>query len=144
MRGYQIIGALVVAFASPCLVGTASASACDDSCRIRAADAYVRALVSHDARDVPFADDARRIENGLLTGCSGDDIRVQLEHGPHYWFIQRIYDVRWSVIGNEVQGTYLLDASLPAIPIRLATVQITERFVVSDDGRIRFIEASIR
>ncbi|WP_394848020.1 hypothetical protein LZC95_11215 [Pendulispora brunnea] len=132
--------------ASWLFASTASAAAptCGDACRIRAAEAYVRALVSHDARDVPLADDAWRIENGLLTGCSGADIRFQLEHGVQYWLVQRIYDVHWSVAGNEVVGTYLLDAALPVIPIRLATVQVSERFIVSDEGQIRFIEASLR
>ena len=56
--------------------------------RIAAAEAYVDALVSHRADDVPFASDCIRIENGLKTGFSGRHLLRSLNGGPQYRIIE--------------------------------------------------------
>ena len=50
--------------------------------RIAAAQAYIDALVNHDANNVPFAPDCTRVEVGLKTGFSGDHLRRSLNNGP--------------------------------------------------------------
>ncbi len=52
--------------------------------RIAAAQAYINALVSHDASTVPFAPDCTRIEFGVKTGFSGNHLRRSLNGGPQY------------------------------------------------------------
>ena len=58
-----------------------------DTDRIAAAEAYIDALVSHDADAVPFAPDCTRIEVGLKTGFSGNHLRRSLNRGPQYHVI---------------------------------------------------------
>ncbi len=50
--------------------------------RIAAAQAYIDALVSHDASTVPFAPDCTRIEFGVKTGFSGEPLAPQPEWRP--------------------------------------------------------------
>jgi len=49
-----------------------------DDDRVAAAQAYIDALVSHDADKVPFAPDCTRVEIGVKTGFSGDHLRRSL------------------------------------------------------------------
>ena len=49
-----------------------------DTERIAAAEAYIDALVSHNADAIPFADDCVRFEVGLKTAFSGDHLRRSL------------------------------------------------------------------
>ena len=59
-----------------------------DTDRIAAAQAYIDALVSHDASAVPFAPDCVRVEMGLKTGFSGNHLRRSLNGGPQYLVIR--------------------------------------------------------
>ncbi|MVU76631.1 hypothetical protein GPX89_05150 [Nocardia sp. ET3-3] len=102
--------------------------------------AYIDALVSHDASNVPFAPDATRVEAGIQTGYSGPQLSNDLEHGVQYSVIQRIHDVRISEDGDVVNTRYLLDSGFGGV--RLVTVDITESFVIRD-GLIQSIAATI-
>ncbi|MFD3701509.1 hypothetical protein ACFWUP_00020 [Nocardia sp. NPDC058658] len=124
-------------------LGTATAAAQpdpSDSPRQAVARTYLDALVSHDAGAVPFAPNATRIEMGVQTGFSGPGMAAELDHGPLQRAIQGIRNVTLVETGDVVTAHYLLDAGL--VGVRLATVSITETFVIPD-GTIHFIEATI-
>ncbi|MFE1591214.1 hypothetical protein [Nocardia sp. NPDC058705] len=124
-------------------LGTATAAAQpdpSDSPRQAVARTYLDALVSHDASAVPFAPHATRIEMGIQTGFSGPGMADELDHGPLQRSIQGLRNVTLIETGDLVTAHYLLDAGL--VGVRLATVSITEKFVIPD-GTIHFIEATI-
>lgn len=115
----------------------------DDATRIAAATAYIDALVSHRATEVPLAPDAVRIEVGIKTGFSGAHIRRSLERGLQFRVIGGIRELTAAVTAPGVVDTrFLLDtAVLGTNPV---IAEITERFYVDDAGQITRIEAKIR
>jgi len=76
-----------------------------DEERIAAAEAYVDALVSHDADNVPFSADCIRIENGIKTGFSGKHLRRSLTRGPQYRIIEAATDRTFSSAQPPGPGT---------------------------------------
>ncbi len=102
--------------------------------------AYLDALISHDASNVPFAPDCTRIEAGIQTGYSGPQLTHDLDTGPQYQLVQRIYDVRMSEAGSVVTARYHLDSGIAGQ--RLVTVAITETFDIRG-GSIHRIVADI-
>ncbi len=102
--------------------------------------AYLDALISHDASDVPFAPDCTRVEAGIQTGYSGPQLTHDLDTGPQYQLVQRIYDVHMSEAGPIVTARYRLDSGIAGQ--RLVTVAITETFDIPN-GSIHRIVADI-
>lgn len=128
------------------LAGTAApalaAPDCDDACRIEGARAYVAALADHDPSDVPLHPEATRVEAGLPTGFSGDQMRADLRYGPQYRVIRGISDESFTVRGDGVVvAEFTLDVG--AGPFGLTTARVHETFRY-DDGLIREIVADIR
>ena len=123
----------VLAAAAP----AAAAPACDDDCRIDAARAYVEAVASHDAAGVPLHRDATRIEAGIQTGFSGEQIRFDLEHGPQYRLIKAVRDARFTTEGETVVADFALELVAPVVGSR-----VHEVFTFSGD-EIRTIVADI-
>lgn len=111
-----------------------------DTEREAVARAYIDSLLSHDASAVRFAPDATRVEAGLKTGWSGEQMRRDLEHGPQYRVIQGIRDLEMSEAGDVVSTRYLLDSGVAGV--KLLTVEITETFEIPD-GTIHAIVAHI-
>ncbi|MFF0815856.1 hypothetical protein ACFYVR_12010 [Rhodococcus sp. NPDC003318] len=141
------VGAAVVALTVALGAGQATAGpavsadpARVDTEREAVARAYIDALVSHDASAVRFAPDATRVEAGLKTGWSGEQMRRDLEHGPQYRVIQGIRDLEMSEDGDVVSTRYLLDSGVAGV--KLLTVEITETFEIPD-GAIHAIVAHI-
>ncbi len=122
--------------------GVASASTCDDACRVDGARAYVAALADHDPSEVPFHPDATRVEAGLPTGFSGDQLRADLRFGPQYRIIRAVSDETYRVRGDGVVVAEFT-LSVGAGPIGLTTARVHETFRY-DDGLIREIVADIR
>jgi hypothetical protein len=112
--------------------------------RIAAAQAYIDALVSHDADKVPFAPDCIRIEVGLKTGFSGDHLRRSLNRGPQYRVIRDITVPEFTVDGDSLRARFDLFTK-PSIAGRRVGAHIDETFVIpATDGQIHRIRASIR
>ncbi|NWJ70086.1 hypothetical protein HX744_06005 [Pseudonocardia sp. ICBG1122] len=122
--------------------GVASASTCDDACRVDGARAYVAALADHDPSEVPFHPDATRVEAGLPTGFSGDQLRADLRFGPQYRIIRAVADETYRVRGDGVVVAEFT-LSVGAGPVGLTTARVHETFRY-DDGLIREIVADIR
>lgn len=122
--------------------GVASASTCDDACRVDGARAYVAALADHDPSAVPFHPDATRVEAGLPTGFSGDQLRADLRFGPQYRIIRAVSDETYHVRGDGVVVAEFT-LSVGAGPVGLTTARVHETFRY-DDGLIREIVADIR
>jgi len=117
--------------------------ASDDE-RIAAAQAYIDALVSHDADKVPFAAGCTRIEFGLKTGFSGDHLRRSLNRGPQYRIIRDTTVPEFTVEGDVVRARFDL-VTKPSIAGRRVGAHIDETFVIpSMDGKIRHIKAIVR
>jgi hypothetical protein len=129
----------VVLAAVAALGGTPAiaAPACDDGCRIDAARAYVEALATHDPSGVPLHPEATRVEAGIQTGFSGEQIRFDLEHGPQYRVIEAVRDARFTIDGDTVIADFALDLVVPVVGSR-----VHEVFTFEGD-RIRTIVADI-
>jgi hypothetical protein len=126
---------------------TAESPACSTGNDARgAANAYLDALVSHDASAVPFATDVLRVENGLVTGRSADEIRKDLNTSVKYKIITGLRDKQYTDGRPSADGTvtvnvaYRLDVG--AHNTTLLTVQVRERFDVRC-GQITYINATI-
>jgi hypothetical protein len=112
--------------------------------RIAAAQAYIDALVSHDADKVPFAPDCTRIEVGLKTGFSGNHLRRSLNRGPQYRVIRGTTVPAFTVEGDVVRARFDLFTK-PSIAGRRVGAHIDETFVIpATDGQIHHIRANIR
>ena len=112
--------------------------------RIAAAQAYIDALVSHDADKVPFAPGCTRIEVGLKTGFSGSHLRRSLNNGPQYRVIRGTSVPEFTVEGDEVRARFDLETK-PSLAGRRVGAHIDETFLIpAGDGKIHHIRASIR
>jgi ketosteroid isomerase-like protein len=114
-----------------------------DADRIAAAQAYIDALVSHDADKVPFAPGCTRIEVGLKTGFSGDHLRRSLNRGPQYRVIRETTVPEFTVDGDQVGARFDLFTK-PSVAGRRVGAHIDETFLIpAEDGQIHHIRASI-
>jgi hypothetical protein len=112
--------------------------------RIAAAQAYIDALVSHDADKVPFAPDCTRIEVGLKTGFSGNHLRRSLNRAPQYQVIRGTTVPEFTVEGDVVRARFDLETK-PSFAGRRVGAHIDETFVIPPtDGQIHHIRANIR
>ena len=112
--------------------------------RIAAAQAYIDALVSHDASTVPFAPDCTRIEFGVKTGFSGDHLRRSLNGGRQYRVIQSTSTPDFTVEGDRVRARFDL-VTKPSLAGRRVGAHIDETFVIpAEDGQIHHIRAVVR
>ncbi|GFG54454.1 hypothetical protein CQY20_00750 [Mycolicibacterium agri] len=112
--------------------------------RIAAAQAYIDALVSHDASDVPFAPHCTRIEFGVKTGFSGNHLRRSLNGGPQYRVIASASAPQFTVEGDLVRARFDL-VTKPSLAGRRVGAHVDETFVIpADDGQIHHIRATVR
>ena len=114
-----------------------------DSDRIAAADAYVDALASHRADDVPFAPDCVRIEGGIKTGFSGAHLRRSLNRGPQFRVIEATTDREYTVDGDYVHATFTV-VTKAGFAGRRVVARVRETFLIpASDGLIHHIRARI-
>lgn len=100
---------------------------------VAVANTYLDALISRDARGVPFADHVRRINNGTVTAEGADELRALVRREPPL----KTHGLRWLVDGDHAVTFYDLDAEMGGdAPI---PAYIGERFTVRD-GLIEEIE----
>ncbi|MBJ7337641.1 MAG: hypothetical protein JHC64_08100 [Mycolicibacterium sp.] len=114
-----------------------------DTDRIAAAQAYIDALVSHDASAVPFAPGCTRVEVGLKTGFSGAHLRRSLNGGLQYRVIRETTVPEFTVTGDSVRAEFDL-VTKPSIGGRRVGAHIDETFAIPADGQIHHIRAAIR
>lgn len=115
-----------------------------DTQRIAVAQAYIDALLTHNADPVQFAPECTRVEVGLKTGFSGNHLRRSLNRGLQYRVISSITSPDYTVVGDEVRARYDL-VTKPSLAGRQVAAHLDEMFVIpADDGRIHHIRASIR
>ncbi|MCV7303130.1 hypothetical protein H7J93_26245 [Mycobacterium barrassiae] len=120
------------------------ASPVSDAERIAAAQAYIDALVSHNADKVPFAPGCTRIEVGLKTGFSGNHLRRSLNGGLQYRVIQATTVPEFRVDGDTVRAKFDL-VTKPSLLGRKVGAHIDETFhIPASDGLIHHIRAGIR
>ena len=112
--------------------------------RIAAAQAYIDALVNHDAGNVPFAPNCTRVEFGVKTGFSGDHLRRSLNGGPQYRVIKSATTPEYTVDGDRVRARFDLTTK-PSLAGRRVGAHVDETFVIpADDGQIHHIRAIVR
>jgi hypothetical protein len=117
-----------------------------DADRIAAARAYIEALASHQADDVPFAPDCQRIEFGVKTGFSGNHLRRSLNGGPQYRVIESVSAPDFTVSGDEVRAQFELRTK-PSIAGRKVGARVDEVFLIpasADTAQIHHIRAKVR
>ena len=96
--------------------------------RIAVAQAYIDALVTHQADAVAFTPDCIRIELGLKTGFSGNHLRRSLNRGLQYRVISSVSPVDYTVSGDEVRARYDL-ITKPSLAGRRVGAHVDEMFV---------------
>jgi hypothetical protein len=115
-----------------------------DTERIAVAQAYIDALVTHNADAVEFAPECKRVEVGLKTGFSGNQLRRSLNRGLQYRVIASTTTPEYTVVGDEVRAKYDL-VTKPSLAGRRVGAHLDEVFVIpASDGKIHHIRASIR
>ncbi|MBY0440638.1 MAG: hypothetical protein K2Q25_00615 [Mycobacteriaceae bacterium] len=119
-----------------------------DQDRIAAAQAYIDALVSHDASAVPFTPDCVRIELGMKTGFSGDQLRRSLDRGPQFRVISACTPPQYTIAGDVIRAVYTVLTKASIAGRRIST-RVDETFVIPADdpagqARIHHIRARIR
>ncbi|QUR69107.1 hypothetical protein [Mycobacterium spongiae] len=97
--------------------------------RIAAAQAYIDALVSHDASAVPFAAGCTRIEQGIKNGFSGSHLRRGLNRGRQYRVIAATTAPQYRIAGDEVHAAYDVLTKATFAGRRIAT-RVNETFVI--------------
>lgn len=111
--------------------------------RIAAAQAYIDALVSHDASAVPFTADCIRIEMGLKTGRSGDHLRRSLNRGPQFKLIEKTTPPEYSVDGDNIRAKFDVLTKPRLFGWRVCS-HVDETFRIPEsDGQIHHIRASL-
>ena len=116
--------------------------------RIAAAQAYIRALATHRADDVPFAPGCTRVEVGLKTGFSGSHLRRSLNRGLQYRVIKAVSTPEFTVDGDTVRARFELSTP-PTLAGRRVGARVDETFLIPADdpsgrAQIHHINASIR
>ena len=116
--------------------------------RIAAAQAYISALASHDADDVPFAPSCTRIEVGLKTGFSGKHLRRSLNRAMQYRVIRSVSTPEFTVDGDTVRARFNLSTK-PTLAGRRVGAHIDETFLIPAEdpagrAQIHHIRANIR
>ncbi|MGV0804455.1 hypothetical protein [Mycolicibacterium setense] len=120
-----------------------SAGPFSDADRIAAAQAYIDALVSHQADAVPFTPDCIRIEMGLKTGRSGDHLRRSLNNGPQFKLIEKTTPPEFTVDGDHVRARFDV-LTKPRLFGRRVCSHVDETFLIPvSDGKIHHIRASL-
>ena len=115
-----------------------------DAERIAAAQAYIDALVNHDADKVPFAPGCTRIEFGVKTGFSGEHLRRSLNKGPQYRVIRESTVPEFTVDGDTVRARFDL-VTKPSLAGRRVGAHVDETFLIpAADGKIHRIKAVVR
>lgn len=114
-----------------------------DADRIAAAQAYIDALVSHQADAVPFSPDCIRIEMGLKTGRSGDHLRRSLNNGPQFKLIEKTTTPEFTVDGDQIRARFDV-LTKPRLFGRRVCSHVDETFLIpASDGQIHHIRASL-
>lgn len=132
MRRIGLLAAVLLVGVSS-LPSTASAACvvATRACVIATANTYLDALLSHDGSKIRLAPDARRTENGGVTGDSAAEIRKSVSPPTPDQVNTGIRDKRWFVDGNQATVLYLLDTStLPPSVLHTTTTHLAERFKV--------------
>lgn len=115
-----------------------------DADRIAAARAYIEALATHRADDVPFAPGCTRVEMGVKTGFSGNHLRRSLNRGPQFRLIAATTPPECTVEGDEVRARFDV-ITKPSVAGRRVCAHVDETFLIpASDGRIHHIRAHIR
>lgn len=117
-----------------------------DAERIAAAQAYIDALVSHDADKVPFAPGCTRVEMGVKTGFSGNHLRRSLDRGLQYRVIESAGAPEFTVTGDQVRARFEL-VTKPRLAGRRVGARIDETFLIpaaAGRAEIHHIRAGIR
>jgi|GEM_PF-753237 len=101
---------------------------------IAAAEKYiVHGIVEHRPERVPFADDVVRVELGMVSGASADELRAMLR-SDIYEAVLSVHDLRWIVEGEQAVCFYRQKVTFIPEPLHICT-----RFRVVD-GLIKEIE----
>ena len=101
--------------------------------RIKAAQAYIDALVSHDGDAVPFAARCTRVEQGVKNGFSGNHLRRSLNRGPQFRIIAAATPPEYTINGDEVRAVYDVVTKV-RLGARRFGAHVDETFVIPVGG----------
>jgi len=135
MKKTTIAAWLLAALATPL-----TAFACDDACKLAAVESYLTALTTHNASQIPFAANARRIENNRITGDTAAGLRDDLEKSSKYKIISGFSDKQVYVAGDDVFVIYTVNVGTQKTQV--ASGRTFERFRIIN-GQITQIEVVV-
>ena len=113
-----------------------------DTRLVAAAQAYISALATHRADDVPFARDCTRIEVGLKTGFSGNHLRRSLNRGLQYRVIESVTTPEFAVRDGKVEAKFDV-ITKPSLAGRRVCSHVDETFTFNAQGEIQHIRAKL-
>ncbi len=107
-----------------------------DAAAVPAVRSYLDALLSHESGGVALAGGVKRVENGIATGASSEELCLSLE-ADYMHMVQGMSDERWLIAGDSAVVFYTLSAGAPG---EVGPLLLAERFR-TDGGEVTEIEA---
>lgn len=114
-----------------------------DTKLVEAAHAYISALATHRADNVPFARDCTRIEVGLKTGFSGNHLRRSLNRGLQYRVIESVTTPEFTMEDGKVRAKFDV-ITKPSFAGRRVCSHVDETFTFNADAEILHIRAKLK
>jgi hypothetical protein len=144
-RILAVVAAAAVSLVLSAPVATEAATGCSHADSQAASQKYLDALVDRNAAwSIPFAPIVLRTENGLPTGFTAFDLKLQLYLHIQYSVFTSIENVVWTWQpggrANVIKAVYDIPVGLGDLPLAGSTVD--EDFTLTADCKIKKIDAT--
>ncbi len=144
-RILAVIAAAAVSLVLSAPVAAEAATGCSQANSQAASQKYLDALVDRNAAwSIPFAPIVLRTENGLPTGFTAFDLKLQLYLHIQYSVFTSIENLVWTWQpdgrANVIKAVYDIPVGLGDLPLAGSTVD--EDFTLTADCKIKKIDAT--
>ena len=144
-RILAVIAAAAVSLVLSAPVAAEAATGCSQADSQAASQKYLDALVDRNAAwSIPFAPIVLRTENGLPTGFTAFDLKLQLYLHIQYSVFTSIENLVWTWQpdgrANVIKAVYDIPVGLGDLPLAGSTVD--EDFTLTADCKIKKIDAT--
>ena len=145
MKARILAAAAAVSLVLSAPVAARAATGCSQADSQAASQKYLDALVDRNAAwSIPFAPIVLRTENGLPTGFTAYDLKLQLYLHIQYSVFTSIENVVWTWQpggrANVIKAVYDIPVGLGDLPLAGSTVD--EDFTLTADCKIKRIDAT--
>ena len=144
-RILAVVAAAAVSLVLSAPVAAEAATGCSQADSQAASQKYLDALVDRNAAwSIPFAPFVLRTENGLPTGFTAFDLKLQLYLHVQYSVFTSIENLVWTWQpdgrANVIKAVYDIPVGLGDLPLAGSTVD--EDFTLTADCKIKKIDAT--